>query len=271
MKEINPNLEEISTNLWYLQWRFILSMYYAGMYHEYRKIIPEKNISMDLGYGEVSTINEIIEKHNSDNEYGKYWIEKAYEFGLGEIPDEDILLLYPGFSALKNFDENICSAQNAEEHVQEIRETMKEKHRHAKEKLNTGVITRKTNEEHLILNLKTGKKPKFAIKGDMDKKIIKLINPDFGRKRILYQKNCEYCGRTFATLNNSQKYCYPGCKQKYFIESRKERNIAAEQNGNEERICPICGDQISGRSDKKTCGMPACRQAYYRNYGPSRK
>lgn len=91
------------------------------------------------------------------------------------------------------------------------------------------------------------------------------------RPKIIANKHwgsnwCHFCQRWFYTTNVNQIYCSPECRRKKYIKRRKMKNIEKNIVDNPQilRICPICGEKFSGRSDKNTCNKYRCRKSFYR-------
>lgn len=93
------------------------------------------------------------------------------------------------------------------------------------------------------------------------KKFHKIIPLDVNLFKFPFTKGCEYCKNQFLTLNNRQKYCFPGCKQNASILRKLDSNRP------EEVYCPICNEPFWNRAGKKTCGKAKCKKALQRKRG----
>lgn len=71
----------------------------------------------------------------------------------------------------------------------------------------------------------------------------------------VYFNRCRGCNRLFITLNSTQRYCMPFCKQESANKKRRALKI--------KRKCPICGMVFQGTKRKRTCGKAVCKKRDY--------
>ncbi|WP_153015924.1 hypothetical protein [Methanofollis ethanolicus] len=217
-------------------------------------------------------------------------IETVSQFGPGPVPEDHLSRVYPRCD--QYFQEQEHTQYQRRKILQELEKGSDEIRNHAPESTTPGYILQRVSEGYVGWNFRKSIAPPLPSERPfsgtslhiaylnwervdtgptaqyprINKSLCEVVKADIVDKTHYYKLRCESCGRVFAALNKSRKFCSPACKQRKFIELRKERNAVSQ-----ERVCPICGDLIVGRADKITCGKSACRQAFYRKYGTMRK
>lgn len=275
MYQVNPKLYVIGKNLYssYFRLMFLFSHIDQHSINGEIEALPlEEDIQFTDAFGikeyfkmNISQIeNEII----SEIEYTKHLNEEAFELGVRDISNEELIMIYSGFWHFNQFC-YLFSNNFSDEAWNHSVAVTKAIYESAKEKANSGNFILNSENRGILLNRCDG--ILTEIDGKLSKKQLEIIDTEYILPQKTYRKKCEHCGRLFKTLKISQKYCSPDCKKQEFIELRSIKAIDEKNRVKKGRFCPICGDAITGRADKKTCGKDACRKAYFRKYGASRK
>lgn len=275
MQQVNPKLHVIGSNLLSSYYRLMFLFSHIDQYSINSEIEPlpledDKQFTDAFGIKEYFNMDifQIESEIKSEVDYTKSLNEEAFKLGVRNISNEEQIMIYPGFWHFNQFC-YLFSHHFSDEAWNHSVAVTKATYESAKNKAkswnlvlndeNRGILT---NKSKIILR---------EIDGGLSKKQLEIYDTEYILPQKTYKKTCQHCGRIFKTLKESQQYCSPACKKRQFIEKRKIKVVNGTNGKTEERVCPICGNAIEGRADKKTCGKDACRKAYYRKYGPSKK